>query len=89
MSTDKPEQSYVGSSSWFTYWYQQSKDEAIKELERVIKKRDKATAKLINSILNSDTMLGDNACYSCPAIDICLKYENISCSETISIWANM
>ena len=89
MNTDKPEQSYVGSSSWYAYWNSRSKDEIIKELERILKKRDKAMTKLINSILNSDAMLSESCEYNCPATYICLKYENISCSETISIWANM
>ena len=89
MSTDKPEQFYVGSSSWYAYWNGRSKDEIIKELEMILKKRDKAMTKLINSILNSDAMLGESCEDSCPATDICLKYKNISCSETISIWANM
>ena len=89
MSTDKSEQSYVGSSSWYAYWNSRSKDEIIKELEMILKKRDKAMTKLINSILNSDTMIGE-ACYdNCPATDICLKYKNTSCSKTINIWANM
>ena len=89
MGINNPEQSYVGSSSWYAYWNNRSKDEVIKELERVIKKRDGAMTKLIYSILNTDIMLGDEACYSCPATDICLKYENIPCSETMMIWANM
>ena len=89
MSTDKSEQSYVGSSSWYAYWNSRSKDEIIKELEMVLKKRDKAMAKLINSILNSDAVLNESCDDICPATYICLKYENISCSETINIWANM
>ena len=89
MSTDKLEQSYVGSSSWYTYWNSRSKDEIIKELEMVLKKRDKAMTKLINSILNSDAVLNEPCGNNCPATDICLKYKNISCSETINIWANM
>ena len=89
MSTNKSEQSYVGSSSWYAYWNNHSKDEIIKELERILKKRDKAMTKLINSILGSDAMINE-ACYNnCPATGICLKYKNISCSETINIWANM
>ena len=89
MSTNKSEQSYVGSSSWYAYWNSRSKDEIIKELEMILKKRDKAMTKLINNILSSDTMI-DEACYdNCPATDICLKHGNISCSETINIWANM
>ena len=89
MSTNKSEQSYVGSSSWYAYWNSRSKDEIVKELERILKKRDKAMTKLINSILNSDAMLGESCEDNCPATDICLKYKNISCSETINIWANM
>ena len=89
MSINSLEQSYVGSSSWYAYWNNRSKDEIIKELEMILKKRDKAMTKLINSILNSDTVLSESCDYGCPATDICLKYENISCSETISIWANM
>ena len=89
MSIGKSEQSYVGSSSWYAYWNSRSKDEIIKELERILKKRDKAMTKLINSILGSDAMINE-ACYNnCPATRICLKYKNISCSETINIWANM
>ncbi len=87
MSTDKSEQSCVGSSSWYAYWNSHSKEEVIKKLERVIKKRNKAMTKLISSILSSGTMI-DELCYSCPATDICTRYENISCSETINIWAN-
>ena len=89
MSINSFEQSYVGSSSWYAYWNNCSKDEIIKELEMILKKRDKAMTKLINSILNSDAVLSESCDYNCPATDICLKYENISCSETINIWANM
>ena len=90
MNTDKFEQSYVGSSSWYAYWNSRSKDEIIKELEMILKKRDKAMTKLINSILSSSDAMIDEACYNnCLATDICLKYKNISCSETIYIWANM
>lgn len=89
MSINKPEQSYVGSSSWYAYWNNHSKDEIIKELERILKKRDRAMTKLINSIPSSDAMIDGACCDNCPAIDICLRYENISCSETINIWANM
>ena len=89
MSINSLEQSYVGSSSWYAYWNSRSKDEIIKELEMILKKRDKAMTKLINSILSSDAMI-DEACYNnCPATDICLRYENISCNETTSIWADM
>ena len=89
MSINSLEQSYVGSSSWYAYWNSRSKDEIIKELEMILKKRDKAMTKLINSILNSDAVLSESCDNSCPATDICLKYGNISCSETINIWAGM
>ena len=89
MGINSFEQSYVGSSSWYAYWNNCSKDEIIKELERILKKRDKPMTKLINSILSSSAMVKE-ACYdNCPATDICLKYGNISCSETTSIWADM
>ena len=89
MSTDKSEQSYIGSSSWYAYWNNHSKDEIIKELERILKKRDKPMTKLINSILSSNAMVKETCYDNCPATGICLKYDNIPCSETIKIWADM
>ena len=65
------------------------KTKSLKNWRGYLKKRDKAMTKLINSILNSDAVLSESCDNSCPATNICLKYGNISCSETINIWANM
>ena len=89
MNINSFEQSHVGSSSWYAYWNNCSKDEIIKELERILKKRDKPMTKLINSILSSNAMVKETCYDNCPATDICSKYENMPCSETIKIWANM
>ena len=53
MSTDKPEQSYVGSSSWYAYWNSRSKDEIINMYWPLnqpceVKKEARATKRICN-----------------------------------------